>query len=97
MVNLLRYKLHADYGDRADAAPCSGGKLTIMITPRLSELAADGVMLFWLGTVLARVVGPPDEQWDKTSLVKCLSFTTFRNLIESPAIINNNTLKVLPS
>ena len=42
--------------------------------------------------MLARVVGPPDEQWDETSLVKYLSFTTFRNLIESPAIMNNNTL-----
>ena len=37
MVNLLRCKLHAaDYSDRADVAPCSGGELTITITPRLS-------------------------------------------------------------
>lgn len=24
MLNLLRYKEHADYGERADTAPCSG-------------------------------------------------------------------------
>lgn len=89
MLNLLRYREWADYGDRADVAPSSGreayheryvpafGKIA-------ARVAADGIRVSWAGAVLARVVGPTDERWDEIAIVEYPSFAAFRRVTESP-------------
>lgn len=86
MLNLLRYREHADYGERTDVAPCSGREAYhqryVPVTGQI--MAADGAQVFWLGTVLAPVIAPTDEQWDEVVLVEYPSFAAFRRLVENP-------------
>lgn len=85
MLNLLRYKAQADYGGASEMAPCSGREAYHeRYVPAFGQLTqGEGIQLFWLGSVMARVVGPPDETWDEIALVRYPSFSTFRRLIES--------------
>lgn len=84
MLNLLRYKKDADYGEPGDA-PCSGRTAYHeRYVPVFRELAAgEGVKVTWLAAALARVVGPAEEQWDEVGVVEYPSFAAFRRIIES--------------
>jgi len=86
MLNLLRYKEQADYGDRTGVAPCSGREAYHgrYLPATFQTMAADGVRLVWVGNVLARVIGPTDEQWDEMALVEYPSFAAFQRLIDHP-------------
>lgn len=89
MVNLLRYKERADYGDRTDVAPCSGREAYFQrYLPAFNEVAAaegiTGITPSWVGTVLAHVIAPPDERWDDVAIVEYPSFAAFRRVSESP-------------
>lgn len=85
MLNLLRYKEQADYGDRTDVAPSSGREAYHQrYIPAFGQVAADGIQVSWFGTVLARVVGPTDERWDEIAIVEWPSFAAFWRVSESP-------------
>ena len=89
MLNLLRFGERADYGDRADVAPLSGREAYHQrYVPAFGEIAArmagDGIRVSWLGSVLARAVGPADERWDEVAIVEYPSFAAFRRVTESP-------------
>ena len=89
MLNLLRFRERADYGDRADVAPSSGrGAYHERYVPAFGKIAArvaaDGIRVFWVGDVFARVVGPTDERWDEMAIVEYPSFSAFRRVTESP-------------
>jgi len=86
MLNLLRYKEHADYGDRTDVAPCSGREAYFQRYAQIIAplMAADGARLFWAGKVLAYVIAPADELWDDVALVEYPSVAAFRRLIGNP-------------
>ena len=89
MVNLLRYKERADYGDRTDVAPCSGREAYFeRYVPAFNAVAAaegiTGIKPSWVGTVLAHVIAPPDERWDDVAIVEYPNVAAFRRMIESP-------------
>lgn len=91
MLNLLRYRERADYGDRTDVAPCSGREayyqryIPAFNTVASAKIAsADEIRIFWIGTVLAGMVAPPDERWDDVAIVEYADFAAFRRVIESP-------------
>ena len=89
MLNLLCYREQADYGDRTDFASLSGREAYHQrYLPAFGEIAArvaaGGVRVSWMGTVLARVVGPTDERWDEIAIVEYPSFAAFRRITESP-------------
>ena len=89
MLNLLRFRERADYGDRADVAPSSGREAYHQrYVPAFGKIAArvagDGIRVSWLGGVLARVVGPTDERWDEIAIVEYPSFAAFRRVTERP-------------
>ncbi len=89
MLNLLRFRELADYGDRTDVAPSSGREAYHQrYVPAFGKIAArvapDGIRVSWLGSVLARVVGPTDERWDEIAIVEYPSFAAFRRVTESP-------------
>ncbi len=87
MLNLLRYHPQATYGDAApDQAPCSGREAYHQrYVPAFGRLTqGQGIQPVWVGTALARLVGPPAEQWDEIALVEYPSFEAFRQLVESP-------------
>ncbi|MDQ3712890.1 MAG: hypothetical protein M3388_11830 [Acidobacteriota bacterium] len=89
MLNLLCYREHADYGDRANAAPCSGREAYFQrYLPAFNKIASsekiEGIKVFYVGNVLARLVAPPDEQWDDIAIVEYPNFAAFRRVVESP-------------
>lgn len=54
MINLLRFRDSADYGQRSDISPCSGREAYYeRYAPVASPLVeAEGARVFWLGNVL---------------------------------------------
>ena len=90
MVVLLHYREHADYGDRMDVSPCSGREAHYQrYLPAFNLVAqiegVEGIRVFWIGNVLARIVAPPNERWDDIAIIEYPSFAAFRRVIESPA------------
>ena len=86
MVNLLRYREQAEYGDSPTAAPCSGREAYFQrYVPAFAKVTAgDGIRPFWVGNVLAALVAPPGEHWDDVAIVEYPSFAVFQRMIESP-------------
>lgn len=87
MVNLLRYRDQADYGDQSTAAPCSGREAYFQrYVPAFAQVTeGDGIKPFWIGNVLAQLVAPPGEHWDDVAIVEYPSFAVFQRMIGSPA------------
>lgn len=88
MLNLLRYHPQADYGNTTpDLGPCSGRQAYHeRYVPAFGQLTeGQAIQPVWVGSALARLVGPPEEQWDEIALVEYPSFEAFRELVESPA------------
>ncbi len=89
MLNLLRYREHADYGDRTDVAPSSGReayhqRYIPAFGQVAAQVAAGGIQVSWVGTVLARVVGPADAPRDEIAIVEWPSFAVFQRVTGSP-------------
>jgi uncharacterized protein (DUF1330 family) len=87
MINLLRFREKADYSQRPDVTPCTGREAYYeRYAPVASPLVeAGGAKIFWLGRVLAGVIGPPDERWDDVLLVQYPSFAVLQKLFANPA------------
>jgi len=91
MLNLLRYRAQADYGDRADQAPCSGREAYFQrYVPAFNQAAAqvgaaDEIKILFAGSALADVVAPPGERWDDVAVVEYVNFAVFRRVVESRA------------
>lgn len=86
MLNLLRYRERADYGEKSDAPACSGREAYFKrYVPAFGRLAAAGIAPVWIGRVAAALVAPTNEHWDDVALVRYPSFRAFRDLVESDA------------
>ena len=85
MLNLLRYNKQAEYKDGSTLPPCSGREAYFSrYVPAFGALAdRTGIKPFWVGSVVAGIVAPADEQWDDVAIVEYPSFEAFRSLIES--------------
>ena len=87
MLNMLRYKAQADYGDRADhgLGPCTGREAYhrgyVAGFVRLAE--GMDVQPAWFGSILTGLVTPPDERWDEFVIVRYPSYAAFRSIVES--------------
>jgi hypothetical protein len=67
MLNLLRYKEQADYGDPTDAAPCSEREAYFQrYLPAFNKIASsegvEGIKVFYVGALAACLVAPSDEK-----------------------------------
>jgi len=90
MLNLLRFREHAEYGDRRDVASCSGREAYFQrYVPVVGQIMGEGSHIFWLGQVLASVIAPPDEYWDYVALVEYPNFAAFRQLVENPRYLTD--------
>lgn len=89
MVNLLRFRDRADYGDRTDIAPCSGQEAYLQRYVPAFDRVADGAgtEIVWLGAVLAGLIAPPDERWHVAAIVRYPDVATFRRIVEDPAYL----------
>lgn len=87
MINLLRYREQADYGNRGDVTPCSGREAYRQryLRGALEVVRAHGGQVFWSGNVLAGVIVPPDERWDDVLLVEYPSVDRLPRIYADPA------------
>lgn len=89
MINLLRFREVADYGDVADpgengastGAEAYGRYGAIAIT----EVAAVGGRQFEAGTAHMTLIGPDDEQWDLVAIIEYPSPAAFLEMIAKPS------------
>ena len=90
MLNLLRYKQKADYGDDSELPACSGKEAYYQrYVPAFAKIAAksENTKNFkpaFVGSVLASLVGSEDEPWDDVVLVEYGNYAAFREVAESP-------------
>lgn len=91
MVNLVRFKRQADYGDKTDEVPCSGEeaymvRYALNFGRVVARLGLSGVSVgvpVFLGVAHAHIVAPREEKWDMVLLVEYPSIATFRLIAES--------------
>lgn len=85
MLNLLKFKEKADYGNDTDFEPCTGREAYLMrYAPAFNKVTeGDDIKLLIAGTVIASIVGPSDEHWDLAALVQYPNFAAFKKVIES--------------
>lgn len=85
MINMLRYRESADYGDRVDENPCSGrdayGRYSEAAFPIVVELQGKPV---WMSTVEHVFIGPESEHWDDVVVVQWPTLAAFQKLMQRP-------------
>ena len=85
MLNLLRYRAHAQYEDGFDATPCSGREaFNKRYRPAFRRLAAGKPLVrIFSVPVLASLVGTQGERWDEAAINEYGDFATFRSIVET--------------
>ncbi len=90
MVNLIRYRAQADYGEQAGFPPCSGreaylGRYVAAFAAVAAKVApGETFRPVFLGSVAATVVAPTGEAWDDIAILEYPSFDALRKIIETP-------------
>ena len=88
MLNMLRFREHADYASRHNVEPCSGREAYLQhYIPAFNKAAETegvrGIQIIYLGSVAGGIVAPADERWDIIALVQYPSYAAFRKVSES--------------
>lgn len=84
MLNLLRYREHADYAQHPEQAPCSGRDAFKRYARQSIACIEDvGGKVLFIGAALGTVIGPDAEQWDEIFLVRYPSHQAFLDMIAS--------------
>ena len=88
MLNMLRFKMQANYGDNKDEKSCSGMEAYLeRYIPAFNKVVENegiiGIQVTFIGAVKGLVAGPMDEKWDIIALVQYPSFAAFRKVSES--------------
>ena len=86
MVNLLRYREQADYGDRTEFSPCSGRQAYYerYIAAFAKVEGAERTVIVWLGHAQATLIAPDEEVWDDIAIVEYPSFDVLQGIVDSP-------------
>jgi hypothetical protein len=84
MVNLLRFRDIAAYGDEVTGPPCSGRlAYTERYVPAFQAAAADhsGISRVYVGSVVDALVASAGERWDAVALVQYPSMTVVQAIL----------------
>lgn len=85
MINLLRYREHADYPPGSDAAPCSGREAyRRYASVAVAKIAELGGKILWTAVVKMPVIAPEGEEWDDAILVQYPSRAAFLEMVSKP-------------
>ena len=87
MVNLVRYRVQAQYRDKSDLPPCSGRAAYLQRYAPAFKKVAEGEEygVFWVGNVRGMLVGAEEEHWDDIVIVRYSSFAALRRIIDNPS------------
>ena len=84
MINLLRYRVQAEYEADSDEEPCSGqdayARYGAAVVPLIEK---HGGRVLWLGQVAATLIGPEGEDWDSAALIEYPSREAFLAMLAS--------------
>ncbi len=82
MVNLLKFKDRAEYGEGSNHGACSGEQAYQRYTDvAFDKIKQAGGSVSFVSTSMGTLIGPTDESWDKIILVKYPSFRAFLSMI----------------
>jgi uncharacterized protein (DUF1330 family) len=85
MINLLRYREHADYPADFAAKPCSGReayqRYAAVATVKVAEA---GGKILWMAAVKTALIAPDGEQFDDAVLVQYPSRAAFVEMVSRP-------------
>lgn len=89
MINLLRFREVADYGDAPDPAE-SGASTGAEAYGRygevaMREVAAVGGRQFEAATAHMTVIGPEDDHWDLVAIIEYPSPAAFLEMVSKPS------------
>ena len=81
MVNLLRFRKHADYADGTQRSGTEAYKLYSAHTLKLVKKV--GGELVYFGEIHGMLIAPEGEHWDQVLLVRYPDFSAFVSMIKS--------------
>lgn len=86
MVNLVRYRAEAHYSSGTDEQPCSGREAYFeRYAPAFNTVAqGEDYSVSWVGKVHGVLVGATGEKWDDIVIVRYVSLSALRRILESP-------------
>jgi uncharacterized protein (DUF1330 family) len=85
MLNLLRYKEWADYGDGQQTV--SGREAyQRYISGATISVAEYGAEIIWSGSAKSCIIAPAQENWDGVLLVRYPSIKAFAEMSQSPGL-----------
>lgn len=86
MLNLLKFLDQATYPDGFDSAPCSGKEAYFeRYGPASLPWVADaGAEVLFAGNVAGILIGPVNEYWDATIIVRYPSIEAFVQMVTAP-------------
>lgn len=90
MINLLRFKDVADYGDQPDpstsGSPSTGAEAYARYgAVAMGEFAPIGATVFYAAASDMTVIGPEDEQWDQVAIIEYPSREKFLKMVSKPS------------
>lgn len=90
MINLLKFKDVADYGDQPDpsttGSPSTGAEAYARYGANtMGELAPVGGTVFYAAAADMTVIGPEDEQWDQVAIIEYPSREKFIAMVSKPS------------
>ncbi len=93
MINLLRYREQADYGD-LEMPPCTGREAYQQryVAAFAKAAGSKEFTVFYIGAVHATLVAPAGEAWDDVAIVEYPSFEVLRSIVDSAAYENEAAL-----
>jgi uncharacterized protein (DUF1330 family) len=88
MINMLRYREHADYGSGSAHSPCSGREAYLRYGLAVQAfLDRAGANIVWHGTPRLMFIGPQDKAWDDVLIVRYPDLRAFTTMITDPAYL----------
>ena len=85
MLNMLRFRVQAEYPEGSGHAPCSGREAYRRYTKEAARhFEPLGGTLVWLGQVERVLIGPDQEGWDEVFLAQYPSRRAFVQMVSNP-------------
>ncbi len=90
MINLLKFKDVADYGDRPDpsttGSPSTGAEAYARYGAiAMGHFAPVGATIFYAAAADMTVIGPSDEDWDQVAIIEYPSREKFLAMVSKPS------------
>lgn len=88
MINMLRYREHAEYPAGSPHTPCAGREAYLRYGLAVQAfLDRAGAHIVWHGTPRLMFIGPQDKAWDDVLIVRYPDLKAFVTMITDPGYL----------